>query len=188
MSCRDGDIAVYPRACVLPSVEPMRNHTAEATTTTAPDATTSPPDPTDLPARRGTAGRRASVAGRRASVVAGAGAAALLTWLVAGPVLGINLEVLKTPGATTPVAVTAGSVLVSAVVAGLSGWAALAVLERVSVRGTTLWRWIATTVALLSLAGPLTLAQDTGGAVVLVLLHLVVAAVLLVALPAQRSD
>lgn len=126
-------------------------------------------------------------AGRRALAIAGATAAALLVWVVGGPLLGINLDVLKTPGSTSAVPVSAPDVLVSGVVAGLLGWASLAVLERVSARGRIMWRWVAAGVALLSLAGPLTLAQTTGGAVVLSMLHLTVAGVLVTALPARRS-
>lgn len=176
MSCRAGDIVVYPRSGLLPSVNPMNTLTQDTTTVPVTDPS-------------GTSAHRGASAGHRALVVAGAAAAALLAWLVAGPLLGVNLEVLQTPGAATAVTVTGGSVAVSALAAGLLGWAALAVLERVSSRrGPTVWRWIAATVTLGSLTGPLTLAQGTGGTVVLTLLHLIVAGVLLTALPAQRSD
>lgn len=152
--------------------------------------------PATLPAHGGSAPSRSvpsrsvpssASAGRQALVIAGAAAAALLVWLVAGPLLGINLEALKTPGSASAVPVTAPEVLLSGVVAGLLGWASLSVLERVSARGSTRWRWVAAAVALFSLAGPLTLAQTAGGAMVLSLLHLTVAGVLVTALPARRS-
>ncbi|QDO87659.1 hypothetical protein FNH13_04315 [Ornithinimicrobium ciconiae] len=113
--------------------------------------------------------------------------AALLTWLVADPVLGVDLEVLTTPGGDATRLVSAGAIVSSTIIVGLLGWALLAVLQRISGRGTTIWRWTATTVALLSLAGPLTLAQTTAATVVLTVLHVVVAAILLVALPVQGS-
>ncbi len=101
---------------------------------------------------------------------------------MAGPVLGTDLAAAPSPGAA-PISVTAGSVLVSSIVAGLLGWALLAALEHLVGRGTTIWRWVAGTVAVLSLAGPLTLAETTSAAAVLVLLHVVVAGVLIPALP-----
>lgn len=107
---------------------------------------------------------------------------------MAGPVLGTDLSAMPAPDATTPLSITASSVLVSSVVAGLLAWALLAALERLTRRGATIWRWTAGAVALLSLAGPLTFAQGAGAAVVLTLLHVAVASILIPALPGTRSD
>ncbi|USQ80746.1 DUF6069 family protein [Ornithinimicrobium faecis] len=167
----------------------MRNHT------TTDDRADIRPNPqpgahADTGPLTGKAPRRSGRAqpGPRLAVVASAGATALLLWLVAGPVLGINLDVLLTPGATTPVPVAAGSVIISSVAAGLLGWALLAGLERISRHGATIWRCLAGAVALLSLGGPLSLAQSGGGTVVLTLLHLVVGGILLIALPRAGTE
>lgn len=190
---RTADIGVYRAARPIPSVNDMQNHTIiNHADSNRPDTNrppTSHPDTTSTDPRRDTvSGAGRTPRGRhRLVVVAGTAVSALLLWLVAGPVLGINLEVLQTPGATTAVPVTAGSVILSSVAAGLLGWALLAGLERLTTRGATIWRWVAGAVALLSLGGPLTLAQSGGGAVVLTLLHLVVAGVLLTALPGTVS-
>lgn len=174
------DIDVYPPARALPSVKRMRNQHQTQTPTTP----LTPMPGTDRPAA-GTA-RRGS-ASRRALTVVGAAVAALAVWLLAGPVLGIDLDVRQAPDSSTLVPVTASAVVISSVLAGLLGWALLALLERWGARGVIVWRSIAGAVALLSLGGPLSLAQSTGGAVVLALLHVVVAGVLLVALPRARS-
>ena len=174
---RTADIGTYRAIRSIPSVNVMRNHP------------TTEPATTHHNARAGTlpdAGQ-ASRPGRRVVVVVGAAVGALLLWLAAGPGLGIDLAVLPTPDATTSVPVTAGSVIVSSVVAGLLGWALLAVLERSTHHGATIWRWVAGAVAVLSLSGPLTLAQSTGGGVVLALLHVVVAGTLLLALPGASA-
>src|SRR5699024_4678630 len=120
-----GDIALYPGPRRISSVEgmnpPPRQHTIAtnhpSTTAAGPDAPTRAGRP--LPAGPG----------RRLLVIGCAAAAAWAVWLVTGPVLGADLAATPSPGAA-PVSVTAGSVLVSAVVAGLLGWALLAVLER----------------------------------------------------------
>lgn len=190
---RTADIDVYRVAEAIPSVKDMRNHTttddrADIRPSTHPG--THPSTHSDPGPLTGKVPRRSGRAqpGPRLAVVASAGATALLLWLVAGPVLGINLDVLLTPGATTPVPVAAGSVIISSVAAGLLGWALLAGLERISRHGATIWRCLAGAVALLSLGGPLSLAQSGGGAVVLTLLHLVVGGILLIALPRAGTE
>src|SRR5690242_1844773 len=64
---------------------------------------------------------------RRALTVAGAAAAALALWALAGPVAGVDLTAGSGGTART---VGAGAVIVSALVAGLAAWALLASLER----------------------------------------------------------
>ena len=126
--------------------------------------------------------RRGRVAVRPAALaVAGAAGAAVLAWAVAVPVLGVDLRV-GTEGAAT--AVGPGSVVAAAVLAGLLGWALLALLVRSVARAGTVWRAVAVVVLLLSLGGPLAMGVGTVSVVVLLTLHAVVAAVLVPLLPA----
>ena len=126
--------------------------------------------------------RRGRVAVRPAALaVAGAAGAAVLAWAVAVPVLGVDLRV-GTEGAAT--AVGPGSVVAAAVLAGLLGWALLALLVRSVARPGTVWRVVAVVVLLLSLGGPLAMGVGTASVVVLLTLHAVVAAVLIPLLPA----
>ena len=150
----------------------MRNQIPEDTTTTV--ATTGRP---------GAAAPRTGSTERRSLVVAAAAVAAMLTWHVADPILGIDLEVLKAPGGTTTTLVSAGSIVASAIIAGLLSWVLLAVLERKTTQAVTVWRWVAVAVALASMLAPLSLAQNAGATVVLTLLHVVVAGILVTALP-----
>ncbi|WP_114905673.1 DUF6069 family protein [Ornithinimicrobium murale] len=152
----------------------MTHHTTARQPSTVSDPTRTTADP-----------RPQAQRSRRALVIAGATAAAVLLWLVAGPVLGTDLQVLEGPGARSAAPVTAGAVITSTVVAGLLGWSLLAVLQRLTSRGATIWRWVASLVALLSLCGPLTLAQSSGGTVALALLHVLVAGILILALPGR---
>lgn len=120
-------------------------------------------------------------------VIAGGAVAALAVWVVAGPVLGTDLAALPSPGAGAALEITPSAVVISSVVAGLLGWAVLALLERFTARAATAWRWVAGAATLLSLGGPLTLAEGVGATVTLTLMHLVVAAVLIPALPGRRT-
>jgi hypothetical protein len=115
----------------------------------------------------------------RAIAVTTAVLAALVVWGVAVPVLGVDLAVRTTPGGSSTQTIGAASVLTVSLLASLLGWGLLALLERRTQRGGTFWTIIASIVLLLSLAGPLTSAVTTAAAVVLVLLHLSVAAVLI---------
>ncbi|MFF5263480.1 DUF6069 family protein [Actinomadura viridis] len=113
---------------------------------------------------------------RRALTAAGAAAAALALWALAGPVAGVDLTVESGGTART---VGAGAVIVSALVAGLAAWALLASLERFLRAPVRVWTAIAAVVLVLSLAGPFTSGAGTAGALVLGGLHLVVGAVLI---------
>ena len=129
-----------------------------------------------------TTGRAPAVhrARRRAVVVAGAVAAALGVWLVAVPLLGVDLQVQPNGGRAQAVGV--GEVVVASLAAALLGWALLALLERRTARALTLWTLAAVAVLLLSLGAPLTTARTASAAIVLVALHLTVAAVVIVGL------
>ena len=118
---------------------------------------------------------------RRALAVALAVVAAVLVWGLAALVLGIDLTV-GTGSGDAKQTVGAAAVAGSSLVAGLLGWALLALLERRTARAHTIWTAAATAVLLLSLGGPVAADADTSVKAVLVLLHLAVAAVLIPAL------
>ncbi|MFC7458143.1 DUF6069 family protein [Brachybacterium sp. GCM10030267] len=115
---------------------------------------------------------------RRFMGLLAAAAMAAAVWTIAVPVLGVELDVAEVPGGPVG-ARTAGlaAVVGSSLLSGALGWIVLAVLERWTARGPRLWRGIAVTIAVLSLASPLTMTGDVGAAITLSLLHLVVAAV-----------
>lgn len=120
----------------------------------------------------------------RSLVVAGTVGAALGSWLVAVPLLRVDLAVQPAGAGTQTVSWTVGVVAVFAtsLIAALLGWALLAVLEHWTTRARTIWTAVAAVVLLLSLAGPLTSALTTPAAVALVALHLVVGSVLILGL------
>jgi hypothetical protein len=113
---------------------------------------------------------------RRGAVVVLAAVLALVVRLVLpGPAVRSGSD-----GPVQPVG--PGSVFVVALLAGLLGWALLALLERVTARGRTVWTVIAVVVLLLSLLGPL--GGVTGGdKVSLLALHLIVGVTLILGLP-----
>jgi len=127
-------------------------------------------------------GRRWTRLARPLTVVAAA-ASALVGWVIAGPLLGIDLAVRAGPASDIaqvgPVAVAVVAGLI-----GLAGWALLAVLERLTTRARTArTAWTTTALVLLvaSLAGPLT-ATNAAATAALAALHLAVAAVLIAGL------
>jgi uncharacterized protein DUF6069 len=119
----------------------------------------------------------------RAITVAAATAGALLLWAVNDPWAGIDLTVRQ--GGTTqhigPVAVAA-----AALIAGLAAWGLLTVLERTVSRPARAYRIIASTVLLLSLAGPAG-GVGTSSRLVLLAMHLTVGAALIIGLPSRRD-
>ncbi|MPY81387.1 MAG: hypothetical protein GEV04_23940 [Actinophytocola sp.] len=104
-------------------------------------------------------------------------AAAPAVWVVADPVLGYDLTVEQSGGST--MTVSAPFVLVTALVASLAGWAALAILERFAHRAGTIWTVAATVVLVASLGMPFTASTTTSTAVILSLMHVAVGAVLI---------
>ena len=124
--------------------------------------------------RRSTIGRIR----QRVLTVAAAVVAAVLAWLIAVPIVGIDLVVRPGGGAAQQVGL--GSVVAVSLLASLLGWGLLALLERlVSRRALTAWTVVAVVVLMLSLSGPLTAATNAAVAIALVLMHLVVGAVLI---------
>ena len=113
---------------------------------------------------------------RRALAVLGAAAATLTVWAVAGPLAGVDLGVHVGSGTQHigPATVVAVSIL-----AGLAGWALLAVLEHFTPRARAIWTTAAVTVLALSLAGPLSGGATTAAKVALTGMHLAAAGVLI---------
>lgn len=103
-------------------------------------------------------------------------AAALALWTLAVPVGGVDLVAASGGGATT---VGPAATAVAAAVAGLLGWAFLALLERLTERSDRIW--VITALAVLALSVPLGPLGGEGAAAVAVLagLHAVVGAVLI---------
>jgi hypothetical protein len=116
------------------------------------------------------------------AVVVGAVAAALVLWIVAEPVLGIDLRAPASGGAPNsevgPVMVVLGSL-----VPVLLGWGLLVLLQKFTAHARTVWTVIAGVILAGSLVGPLSGEGITGAnRVVLLLMHLVVGAVLIIGL------
>ncbi|WP_422935145.1 DUF6069 family protein [Sinomonas sp. P47F7] len=111
---------------------------------------------------------------------------ALAAWSIAVPVLGSQLTVSFGPGLDQ--AVTPAAVAGTAAGAGLAAWGLLAALTRSSTgKGRTIWRAIAVTVAILSLAAPVSAGTTLGVKLALALMHLIVAAVLITGLPRSAA-
>lgn len=114
----------------------------------------------------------------RALAVAGAVAAALAAFTIATALLGD----LRQPGFgnAAPQPLTAGAVVVTAALAGLLGWALLALLQRRTTNPRRAWRIVAPLALLVSLAGPLSgHGISAANRLTLALLHVAVAAVLI---------
>jgi Family of unknown function (DUF6069) len=129
-------------------------------TVTAPSATTSHPT-------------RAAAAAPLAVTAATAAAAAV--WLAAW-LSGTELRV--TPPGQPSMVVALPAVVGTALAAGLVGWAALAVLRRVTRRARTLWTGLALAALAVSFAPVLSVQASAGVRAFLALMHVVVAAVL----------
>ncbi|MFI0453899.1 DUF6069 family protein [Actinomadura sp. 6N118] len=142
---------------------------------TTNDTTTGTASVTGLPDGAALGTRRRIVL-RRALVVAGATAAALALWTLAGPLRGSDLAV-RSGGIDRTVG--PGAVAAAALLAGLASWALLALLERLVRRPGRAWTITATVFLALSLAGPLSSTADATTKIALAGLHLVVGATLI---------
>ncbi|GGS91653.1 DUF6069 family protein [Streptomyces cinerochromogenes] len=105
---------------------------------------------------------------------------AILVWVLADSVFGVELRTPDGPGSSETSELTLPTAAVAAGVVALLGWGLLALLERRSARARTLWTRVAVGVLVLSLFAPL-FAQglSAGNRVSLVLLHLGVGAVVI---------
>ncbi|MEV4135139.1 DUF6069 family protein [Dactylosporangium sp. NPDC049742] len=112
----------------------------------------------------------------RPLAIAGAAVLALIVFFIARSAAG-DL-VVKSGGSEQTVSAVA--VVATVVIAGLLGWGLLALLERFTAKGRTIWTVIAVVFLLLSLLGPLG-GTDAGTKVSLALLHLLVGAVIITA-------
>lgn len=115
----------------------------------------------------------------RALGVVGAVAAAVAVWVVAVPILGVDLQV--TPGTDEAQRVGLGSVVVASLVAALAGWGLLELLDRLTTRGRTVWTAIAVVALAASMFPPLA-GTTTATTVSLAAMHLAVGAALISAL------
>lgn len=106
--------------------------------------------------------------------------AALAGWAVLVELGGVTLQVDTGAGAATVVG--APAVAGASAVAALLGWATLALFERTVRTPRRWWTALAVTIAVISLVGPFEYATTAAAAGVLVLLHLLTAAVLVVSL------
>ncbi len=110
----------------------------------------------------------------RALPAAAGAAAAAIAWVIEVPLLGVRLSIRF--GAMHPQVIAPGQIIGAALVAGLAGWLALAVLDRRARRPRTAWTVTAVAVLAVSLALPLVAATTTAAAAGLVVLHLTVGA------------
>jgi hypothetical protein len=120
----------------------------------------------------------------RSAAVLAAVAGALVGWVIAGPVSGIDLTVTVNNEPTTVGPLDAGA---TALAAGLAAWGILALMERAGEDARRHWTTLALTVLVLSLAGPLTAAETTAATLALLGLHLLVGGILIVSLRASAG-
>ncbi|MBG0564745.1 hypothetical protein I4J89_25170 [Actinoplanes sp. NEAU-A11] len=110
-------------------------------------------------------------------VVAGAVLATVLVWVIGEPLLGHDLVVVS-PGQPA-MDLGLAEIAFVALASSLLGWAALAILERVTTRALTIWTIAALVVLAVSFL-PFAGVETSGGSkVVLALTHIAVAAVLI---------
>jgi hypothetical protein len=112
-------------------------------------------------------------------------AATAALWAIEVPGAGARLGVHFGPSSTQVIGI--GPILAASVVAGLAGWASLAILEHRSVNPRRAWSVLAVTVAVASLALPLTTAVTATAALALIGLHLAVSATLIPQLHASAT-
>lgn len=116
----------------------------------------------------------------RALVALAAILSAVIVWVIAIPVLGIDVRVPDNPGSATRVDLEFLLVAMTATVAVLAGWGLLAVLERFTRRARTIWTAVAVLVFVLTL--PYLPGFTIVERAVLALMHLALAAVLILGL------
>jgi hypothetical protein len=130
----------------------------------------------------------------RAAMVVAAPLAALLVWVVAAPLLGVDMRVPTGPDRQTVQEIGPGPIVVVSVGSALAGWALIAVLERFTAKARLIWTVVAVAVLALSMFGPLAnLGAYRGAAITLAIMHLVVGAVVIgvvrrTAAPAARPS
>ncbi|MEO7058700.1 MAG: DUF6069 family protein [Lapillicoccus sp.] len=137
---------------------------------------------TPAPSRKPASGTRPDVrgrSGRRPVVAGGAVVAALVTWAVVDPLLGVSLDARS---GTSVQHIGAASVVVASLVAAALAWGSAALIERRwPSRARRVWTVLGCAVLLLSVTGPLS-ALTRAAVVGLLTLHLVVGTTLVVGL------
>lgn len=129
------------------------------------------------------AGQPAKPARHRSLAVAAAVLAAVVLWLVAVPVLGLDLLVGSDAQAQQ---VSLAAVVVVPLLAGAAAWGLLAILERRTVKAVKSWRIAGWTFLAVSLLGPLGMGAAAGTLTVLLLMHGSVGTILMLGLPLRR--
>jgi hypothetical protein len=152
------------------------------------DAMSDYPTPSPMPtARLDPATDRSTAAGRvrrrRAAVVAGAAIAAIIVWALEDPIGGVNLAV-KSGSSTRQIGIA--SVVATVAIVGLGASWLLGRLERRAARPHRTWTIVACAVFVVSLLGPAG-GVTAGAKLGLAALHVIVAAVLVLGLPAVRG-
>jgi uncharacterized protein DUF6069 len=109
--------------------------------------------------------------------VRGATLAAAAVWVVAVPVLGVDLVTRFGNAAAQSVGFGLG--VAAALIGSFAGLGLLVLLERVSSRAITIWTVIAVVVLLASLSLPLVAGTTTSAKGALALMHIAVASVLI---------
>ena len=132
--------------------------------------TMQPADRADRAARSG--GRTSALA------VVAATVATLVVWAIARPLAGADLTV-RTGAGSAAQHVGPTAVVVATVLAGLAGWALLALLQRFTSRARAIWITTALVVLVLSMAGPLGAGTTVTAAAILASMHLTAAAILI---------
>jgi hypothetical protein len=120
--------------------------------------------------------RTPAIRHQRMRTVALAAVAPGVVWLIA-TVAGADLEVTMDGQPTMRIGLPL--VLITALTVGLTGWAALSVLRRVTSRAGTVWTVLAGIMLLASFGPVLTVRASTGTTLALAAMHLAVAAVLI---------
>lgn len=133
------------------------------------------------PASHPSATRRTTRRRTRVTAVGAALLAPAAIWLVAVPLVGVDLQVAQ-PSGRAPAEITLPLVLVTALAASLAGWGLLALLERLTRRARAIWTATAVVALVVSFAPLLGPGTPTASRIVLALLHLTVAAILIPAL------
>jgi len=137
--------------------------------------------PTTSPVRTTRARRTARVVAVGAAVLA-----ALAVWVIADPVLGADLTVIREGVVTEIGGIT---VLVMATAAALLGWAFLAVLERFTAKARRIWLVTALVVLVLSFVMPFNSGEiDASAQVALLAMHVALGAVLIPLLVRTSGD
>ena len=119
--------------------------------------------------------RRARLLGVVAAVVV-----AEAVWVLAGLGLGIHLQAPAGTAAPEPVDIGPLNVALASTLLSLAGWAVLAGLERLTPRARRIWLVVALVALAASLSTPLSgTGVSTANRLVLVLMHLTVAAIVI---------